>query len=116
MKQTKIKIYHNPRCSKSRETLEILESRGREFEIIEYLKSPLTISEVEELIALLNLPLSSIVRTKEALFSELNLNLNDQENIVKMIVENPILLERPIVVAENQAVIGRPPENILKLF
>ena len=116
MESTTFKIYHNPNCTKSRATLKLLEERGVKIEIVEYLNSSLEITEIENLIKLLNLPLSKIVRTNEAVFLEQGLDLDDKEMIIKSICKNPILLERPIVVSGNRAVIGRPPENVLALF
>lgn len=111
-----IKIYHNPRCSKSRETLSILTEKGVQFEVIDYLKDPLTLDELETLHKALGVPLETMVRTKEEIFPGLEMDLNDPESVFMNIIRHPILLERPIVIKENKAVIGRPPENVLKLF
>lgn len=118
MKKTKITIYHNPRCGKSRDSLKLIESqKNTEVEIIEYLKNPPTKEELKKLLAKLNLKAEDIVRKNEALYKEhyKGLIFNEDEWI-KILCENPILIERPIVVKNNKAVIGRPPENVLQLF
>jgi arsenate reductase len=115
---TTFTIYHNPRCSKSRQALALLNQRGIEAEVIEYLKNPPTVEELRALEQKLNLPISQMVRTKEAEFSSLGLageNVSDN-TIRKAVVEHPILLERPIITRDNAAVIGRPPENLLDLL
>lgn len=109
-------IYHNPKCSKSRETLSLLESHGITPEIKEYLVKGVTKSELKTLLSKLNLEAKDIVRTKEELFKELDLYEANEETLLKMIQENPSLLERPIVVKGMKAIIGKPPENVLKLF
>ncbi|NIQ15054.1 MAG: arsenate reductase (glutaredoxin), partial [Candidatus Dadabacteria bacterium] len=108
-------LYHNPRCSKSRATLELLESRGFQPEIIEYLKTPPNSETLKEILKLLGLTPREIMRNKETAFKEAGLdneNLSDDEIIAAMI-EHPILIERPILVANGKAAIGRPPENVL---
>ncbi|MFD1293876.1 arsenate reductase (glutaredoxin) [Lutibacter holmesii] len=108
-----MKIYHNPRCSKSRQGLEILQNSNLEFEIIKYLDTPITESELTEIIQLLNIPPLKLVRKNEAIWKEnfKGKELTDKEIILAM-VANPKLIERPIVVNNGKAVIGRPPENI----
>lgn len=118
MAKTKITIYHNPRCGKSRDTLKLLESQPNiEIEVVEYLKNTPSRDELKRLLAKLNLKAEDIVRKNEALYKERykGLKLNEHEWI-KVLCENPILIERPIVVKNNKAVIGRPPENICQLF
>jgi len=110
------KIYHNPQCSKSREVLGLLQARGIQPEIIEYLKQPPTSKELRELVLKLGLPSSAIVRTKEELYQQLNFDVNSLETVVENLAKHPKLLERPIVVKDQVAVIGRPVENIEKLF
>ena len=108
------KYYHNPRCSKSRQGLEVLEKRNVSFEIVEYLKSGISQSEFLDIIKKSGLkPLDGLVRTKESLFKELGLKGKDltSKEWAKVISENPKLLERPILVTDRKAVIGRPPEN-----
>jgi len=107
------KIYHNPKCTKSREGLEFLKSKNVDFEVIEYLKNPLTESELKNLLMLLNLKPLDIVRTQEELYKTeyKNLKLSDAEWI-KIMVQNPKLIQRPIVVKNHKAVVARPAENI----
>ncbi|MFA5583979.1 MAG: arsenate reductase (glutaredoxin), partial [Bacteriovoracaceae bacterium] len=104
------------RCSKSRESLNILEKAQVHFEVIEYLKNPLSESELQEVLRKLDRPAKDLLRTKESVFQELNIDLENDKEIIKAISEHPILLERPIVVSNNRAVIGRPPENVLDLL
>lgn len=108
-----IKIYHNPRCSKSRQGLAILEESEKDFEIIKYLDTPLSEKELTDIVSLLKIKPIDLVRKNEKIWKEnfKGKELNDI-NIIKAMVENPKLIERPIVVNENKAVIGRPPENI----
>ena len=112
-----IKIYHNPRCRKSRETLELIKKNGEEPEIVEYLKTPPTQDELSLLLARLNISPLELIRKEEKLFKQeyKNLNFTDDEWITVM-VENPILIQRPIVVKGSKAILGRPPENVLKLL
>lgn len=113
-----IKIYHNPRCTKSRQTLELLKSKRVEPEIILYLENPLSFAEVENLLKMLKAKPRDIMRTKETEYKEQNLsddNLSDK-NLINAIVKTPKLLERPIVVNSTKAAIGRPPENVLEIL
>lgn len=109
-------IYHNPRCSKSRQTLKIIEDNNQEVTIIEYLKTPLNKNEIIELLSLLNVSPLKMMRTKEAEFKEQNLKDAPDEVLIEAMVNTPKLIERPIVASVNTAVIGRPPENVLSLF
>ncbi len=108
-----IKIYHNPRCSKSRQGVAILEESNVEFETIKYLDQTLTKDELVEIISLLEIKPIELVRKNEKIWKESfkSKELTDDEIIIAMI-ENPKLIERPIVVNNKKAVIGRPPENI----
>ena len=110
-------IYHNPRCTKSRETLALLKGKGVEPEIIEYLKSPPTQKELAAILKKLGLQAEDIIRKKESLFKEKfkGQKLNNNEWI-KVLVENPVLIERPIVVTGKGAALGRPPENVLAVL
>ena len=112
-----IKIYHNPRCSKSRQTLEILQHAGQQPEVIEYLKTPPTASELRDLLQKLNLKPEQLLRKGEQLYKDKykNQQLTDKE-LIAIMAENPVLIERPIVVKDNKAVLGRPPENVLELL
>ncbi len=110
----KITIYHNPRCSKSRKTLEILQSKGFEPTIIEYLKTPLDLSQLNALRT--HFALSDFVRMDEPIFKALGLSLGNEKEILQAMLREPILMQRPIVTFKNKAVIGRPPEKVLELF
>lgn len=105
-----IKIYHNPRCSKSGEGLSILEESGKEFEIIDYMKTHVSENELNELIEKLNINPIDLVRKNEEIWKQ---NFKDKKlidkKIVQAMIENPKLIERPIVINGNKAVIGRPP-------
>jgi arsenate reductase len=113
-----VKIYHNPRCSKSRLTLELLRSRGIEPTIIEYLKTPPSEKELELILAQLAIEPRSLLRKGEAAYKEAGLDdqtLNPGQ-IIKAMALNPVLIERPIVIAHGKAAIGRPPENVLSIL
>lgn len=112
-----MKIYHNPRCRKSRETLALIEEKGIEPEIILYLEEPPTQKELKELIALLKIKPEALLRKGEKIYKEefKGKDLSDAEWI-KVMIKNPKLIERPIVVKGKKAIIGRPPENVLKLI
>lgn len=112
-----IKIYHNNRCGKSRCGLDILEKSGKDFEIIKYLEKIPTKKELEHIIKLLGITPSDLVRKNEAIWKEnyKNKSLTD-EAIINAMIRYPKLIERPIVINGNKAVIGRPPENILGII
>jgi arsenate reductase len=112
-----ITIYHNPRCKKSRAGLEFLKSKTDDFTIVEYLKSPLTEDELTRLLMKLNKKPQEMIRTQEAVYKQnfKGKNFTDEE-WVKIMIENPKLIKRPIVVKENKAVWGDPAENINELF
>lgn len=111
-------IYHNPRCSKSRRALELIRARGIEPTVVRYLEQPPDHDEVERLLALLGREPRDIMRRGEAAWREWNLDDPglDRAALVDAIVQHPILLERPIVVAGGKAVIGRPPEAVLEIL
>ncbi len=111
----KITIWHNPRCSKSRQALLLLRERGFDPEIIDYQKNPPSAAEIRQIAIALGLPLSSFVRSSEKIYSELSLASAAEEELIAAMVEHPILIERPIVIANGKAVLGRPPENVLGL-
>ena len=113
-----VTMYHNPRCSKSRQTLSLLEQHGIVPNIVEYLKTPPTASELKGILEKLRMKPRDLMRKKEEPYTALNLDdesLSD-DDLIKAMVENPILIERPIVVGEYGAKIGRPPEDVLDLF
>lgn len=109
-------IYHNPRCSKSRETLALLREAGVEPKVVEYLQEPPTASRLKELCQLLGLRPKQLVRTKEEAFAKLKLDLDDDAAVLQALAKHPVLLERPIVVRGKRAAIGRPPENVRALL
>lgn len=111
-----ITIIHNPRCSKSREALKIIEERGISPVVIEYLNGELSRELLEKVIKSLGVHPQEILRTKEEEFQALSLNLENAEEVITAIMQHPKILERPIVMKGNQAVIGRPPEKVLELF
>jgi len=109
-----VKIYHNPQCSKSREALEYLRSRPLQVEVVEYLKTPPTADELRKLVKMLGIAPSSLIRARD--FQRLGLQPADQaDGWFAMITEHPVILERPIVVAGDEARIGRPLENLFEL-
>jgi arsenate reductase (glutaredoxin) len=116
-----ITIYHNPRCSKSRATCELVSNANatqEPVEVIEYLKAPLTVEQLKALHALLGGPLRDMMRTNETEYAELGLgeaSVTDAQ-LYEAIAKHPILLQRPIVVRNGRAAIGRPPENVAALF
>lgn len=114
----KITIYHNPRCSKSRQTLALLNENNVEPEIVEYLSAPLDAKLIRGLLERLGVGIRDIMRSGESVYKELNLGDSgcSEDELIAAIVENPILLQRPIVVKDDRAVVGRPPENILELL
>ena len=109
-------IYHNPRCSKSRQTLALLEENGVKATVVEYLKQPLSKEDITELLVKLDKTAIEIMRTKESEFAEQALKGADDNTLINAMVNTPKLMERPIVVKDEQAVIGRPPENVLALI
>lgn len=112
-----ITIYHNPRCSKSRETLTLIEEQGYTPRIVEYLKTPPTAAELEDILDKLDIPAKNLVRTKEELFKKFNdIDLDNDGIVIRLLVENPVLLERPIVIAGSKAALGRPPSNVLAIL
>lgn len=112
-----MKIYHNPRCSKSRQTINILDEKGADYETVLYLDEVPTEAELTDLVAKLGITPADLVRKGEADYKEKykGRELTDSEWIAAM-VEHPKLIERPIVVKGNKAVLGRPPENVLELL
>ena len=113
-----ITIYHNPRCSKSRQTLALLHKKGCRPKIIEYLKTPPDTATLGELLKKLGLSPRELMRKKEAVYRELNLddNTRSRAELIQAMVDSPILIERPIVVAGERAAIGRPPDSVLAIL
>lgn len=109
-------IYHNPRCSKSRQTLALIEKHEQPVTVVEYLKTPLSRETIVKLLSLLNISPVALMRTKEIEFKEQNLKGANNDTLIEAMVNTPKLIERPIVVKNDKAIIGRPPENVLTLF
>ena len=111
-----VTIYHNPRCSKSRQTLALLEDKNVEINVVEYLTAPPSEAELKRILGLLGLSAKDIVRKKEAKEASIDLTALSEAALIKALVENPIAIERPIVVSGSKAVLGRPPENVLDII
>ncbi len=113
-----VTIYHNPKCSKSRQTLELIREKGIEPTVIEYLKSPPTQKELKDILKLLGMEAKELLRKKESVYKELKLDQSSlsKNDLISVMIENPILIERPIVLADGKAVLGRPPENVISLL
>ena len=115
---SKVLIYHNPRWGKSRESVQILNELGVEYEIVDYLNNPPSADELQSLANKMGVKARDFIRTKEVVFKELNLqlHLDDEHFIFQKMSENPKLIERPIVVKGERAVLGRPPEKVEDLL
>jgi len=113
-----VTIYHNPNCSKSRQTLELLHDQGLEPEIILYLESPPGKSTLQNLLRMLNMSVRDIMRSSEKAYEEQDLSREslDDDSLITAIIKTPRLLQRPIVVYKDRAVVGRPPENVLAIL
>ena len=111
-------IYHNPKCSKSRATLELLQEKNVNVEIVEHLDNPPTGHQLKRILSLLNYQPIDLIRRGEDVFSALNLDgpTTTEDQLVSAMIANPILIERPIVLCGNRAIIGRPPEQVLDLL
>ena len=114
----KVTIYHNPKCSKSRATLKLLQERGVDLEIVEYLVDPPDAQALDIIAHQLDLEPGEFVRTKEDEYAELDLDAaaDDREKLLAAMASHPILIERPIVVVGNRARLGRPPEQVLEIL
>ena len=113
-----VTIYHNPRCSKSRQTLQLLQDRGIEPEIVEYLKAPPSADEMDAVLAKLGIEPRALMRTKEAAWREAGMSDEklSRRQLIELMVANPIVIERPIVVNGTRAALGRPPESVLSIL
>lgn len=112
-----IKLYHNPRCSKSREALALLEEKGVSFEIVDYMKEPLSVSALSSILDTLGIEAGQWLRAKEDIAKELGLSASSQRDVIlKAMSEYPKLIERPVLVTDKGARIGRPPEKILEIL
>jgi arsenate reductase len=115
---TDLTLYHNPRCSKSRGALDLLEARGLQPTIVRYLETPLNVAQIKALLSKLGISARQLLRTGEEEYKTLNLadaSLSEQQ-LIEAIAAHPKLMERPILEAGDKAVIGRPPENVLELL
>ena len=114
----RVTLYHNPRCSKSRQALELLRSRDIEPEIVEYLDNPPSLAELDAILKMLDMEPRELMRRKESVYRDLALDDDtlDRHSLLQAMVEHPILIERPIAVARGRAALGRPPENVLDVL
>ena len=113
---TSVTLYHNPRCSKSRQTLALLEHNDVDFTTIEYLETPLTADQIKALAAKLGVPVRDITRTGQTEYQEQHLEDAPDDQLAEAIAATPILMQRPIVVKGDSARIGRPPESVLEIL
>ncbi len=112
-----VTIWHNPRCSKSRNVATLLEEKGVDAEVVKYLDTPPSKEELVDVLKMLGISARELMRTKEDIYKELNLkDENDDEKLIEAMVSNPKLIERPIVIKDGKAAIGRPLENIVALL
>lgn len=111
-----ITIYHNPRCSKSRQALTLLEDKNLDVTIIKYLDMPPSKDDLRVLSKKLGLPISQMLRTKESVYKDMKLKGASEETLYNAVPDNPILLERPIVINGNKAIIARPPEKLEEIL
>ncbi|MEW5965333.1 MAG: arsenate reductase (glutaredoxin) [Pseudomonadota bacterium] len=111
-------LYHNPRCSKSRAALTLLELRGEKIEIVHYLDTPPSETELAAVLKKLAIPARALIRTKEPLYRKLGLDepTLSERDLVRALAANPVLIERPIAIRGKRAIIGRPPEKVLELL
>jgi len=108
-----IKIYHNPRCRKSREALKLIEESGNDFQIINYLENTPSEDELKEIISKLNIPAENLLRKGESIFKDnFKGKILSENEWIQVMVKNPKLIERPIVIKDDKAVLGRPPKNV----
>ena len=111
-----VRIYHNPRCNTSRKTLALLREKGIQPEVVEYLKTPYTATQLRTLLAQMNLPAKAVLRKKEAAAAGIDPDKMTEAALIDAMVKHPILVERPIVVSGSKAALGRPPENVLSVL
>lgn len=110
-------IWHNPKCSKSREALKLMEEKGNTFEVFKYLDTPPSRDDIVALLQKLGLSARELMRTKEDLYKELGLaNVSDEAKLINALAEHPKLIERPILIEDNRAVIGRPVEKVIEFI
>lgn len=111
-------IWHNPRCSKSRETLALIEAKGIRPKVVEYLKTPPSAAEITDVVKLMGIAPMALMRRGETVFKELELGLRPlgDDELIAAMAANPILIERPVVIANGKAALGRPPGNVLQIL
>ncbi len=110
-------VWHNPRCSKSRQTMELLEEKGVEAEVVKYLEVSQSVESIKDVLKKLNISARDLMRTKEDEYKSLGLkDETDEDKLIEAMATHPKLIERPIVIKGNKAVLGRPPEKVLELF
>jgi len=114
---SKVTIWHNPRCSKSRAAAQLLEEKGVEAEVVKYLETPPTKDEIKAVLQMLGISARELMRTKEDIYKELGLKeVEDEAKLIEAMVEHPRLIERPVVIKDGKAAIGRPIEKIIALL
>ncbi len=112
-----VTMWHNPRCSKSRQTLQLLRDNGVEPRVVEYLNTPPDVDELNRVVGLLNVEPRALMRTREATYRALGLAAEDDDTaLIRAMAEHPILIERPVVLANGKAAVGRPPESVLAIL
>ena len=112
-----VEIWHNPKCSKSCASLELVENSKHEYSIVKYLDENISFKDIKDVLQKLGLDARSLMRTKEDLYKELNLStITDEEELIDIMCQNPKLIERPIIIRASRAVIGRPIENTIELL
>ncbi|MBF0286052.1 MAG: arsenate reductase (glutaredoxin) [Magnetococcales bacterium] len=113
-----VKLWHNPRCSKSRQGLQLLEERGAAVNVVRYLETPPDAAELERVLALLGLEPRQLMRTKEPLYKELSLDdpALSREQLIAAMASHPLLIERPVAISGEKAALGRPPEKVLEVL
>jgi arsenate reductase (glutaredoxin) len=112
-----IQIWHNPKCSKSRNAVTLLEEKGIKADVVKYLENTPSKEQLKEVLMKLNMKAYELLRTGEDIYKELKLkDISDEEKLIDIMIENPILIERPIIIKENKAVIARPIENLEELI
>jgi arsenate reductase len=114
----RVTIYHNPRCGTSRKTLDLIRAKGLEPEIIDYLRTPPSAAELDRILSLLKMDPRDLMRKKEDEYKTLKLERTDltRKELIKAMIDHPILIERPIVLSKGKAALGRPPENVTAIL
>jgi len=110
-----VTIWHNPRCSKSRQGLALLEESGASVNVVKYLQTPPTADDIRRLLKKLGIRARELMRTKEAVYKELDLkNVTDEDKLIEAMAGHPKLIERPVFIMDGKAIIGRPPEKVIE--